>query len=183
MILTEITPSSHCVTLDLAYATASNFTGAPVYRRPVCYLNPEAATLLARAVELARPIGLGLKIFDAYRPTEAQWRMWNHTPDPEFLADPRRGSAHSRGAAVDLTLIDAGGRELEMGTVFDAFTSRSHHGDTEISAQAQRNRHLLLGIMNAAGWDFYKSEWWHYQLFDAHRYPLISDRALQNSMM
>jgi len=70
-----------------------------------------------------------------------------------------------------------------MGTEFDTFTPRSHHGDITVSAEAQRNRHLLLGIMSAVGWDFYESEWWHYQLFNAHRYPLISDRALQKSMM
>ena len=183
MVLVEITPASYSLTLDLAYATARNFTGAPIYRRAVCYLNPDAAGLLARAVELAAALGLSLKIFDAYRPTEAQWRMWSHTPDPEFLADPRRGSPHSRGAALDLTLVDDRGDELEMGTAFDAFTPRSHHGDTLVSREAQRNRHLLLGIMSAAGWDFYKNEWWHYQLFNARRYPLISDRALQQSMM
>jgi zinc D-Ala-D-Ala dipeptidase len=183
MVLVEITPASHSVTLDMAYATAGNFTGAPIYRRAACYLNPDAAPLLARAVELAGALGFGLKIFDAYRPTEAQWRMWSHTPDPEFLADPRRGSPHSRGAAIDLTLVDSRGNELEMGTAFDAFTPRSHHGDVLVSREAQRNRHLLLGMMSAAGWDFYKNEWWHYQLFNARRYPLISDRALRVSMM
>ncbi|HYB09371.1 MAG TPA: D-alanyl-D-alanine dipeptidase [Alphaproteobacteria bacterium] len=183
MVLVEITPASHSLTLELVYATAQNFTGAPIYRRAACYLNPEAAQRLGRAAELAAALSYRFKIFDAYRPTEAQWRMWSHRPDPQFLADPRRGSPHSRGAALDLTLVDARGDELEMGTSFDAFTPRSHHGDTLVSRDAQRNRHLLLGIMSAAGWDFYKNEWWHYQLFDARRYPLISDRALQQSMM
>ncbi len=66
-------------------------------------------------------------------------------------------------------------------TSFDAFTPRSHHGDTAVSPETQRNRHLLLGLISAAGWDFYKDEWWHYQLFDARRYPLISDRAVPAS--
>jgi len=184
MALIEISAEDYGVELDLRYATARNFTGRPIYGRAACYLHADAAARLAEAVGLARAIGLRLKIFDAYRPSEAQWVLWNHTPNPEFLADPRQGSPHSRGAAVDLTLIDAQGRELEMGTDFDAFTPRSHHGDTEIPAQAQRNRHLLLGLMTAAGWDFYQYEWWHYQLFNAHdSYPLYSDEDLPESLM
>ena len=109
--------------------------------------------------------------------------LWNAFPNPEFVADPRRGSPHSRGAAVDLTLIDAAGRELQMGTPFDDFTSASHHGSSGVSAEAQRNRTLLLGLMTAAGWDFYRNEWWHYQLFNARSYPLISDSALAEGLM
>jgi D-alanyl-D-alanine dipeptidase len=101
-----------------------------------------------------------------------------------FLADPRRGSPHSRGAAVDLTLIDGDGVALPMGTEFDAFAPLSHHANREIPVDAQRNRLTLLGIMSAAGWDFYSREWWHYQLFDARaRYPLLSDSVLPASMM
>jgi len=121
--------------------------------------------------------------FDALRPVEAQWALWNVNPDPEFLADPRRGSPHSRGAAVDLTLLDAEGLELDMGTGFDAFTPLSHHGRTDVPAAAQRNRLLLMGLMTAAGWDFYRNEWWHYQLFDARHYPLICDADLARPMM
>ena len=171
------------VEIALAYATAANLTGKPIYRRAHCYLHPEAAAALARAVELAGAQGYRLKIFDAFRPAEAQWVMWNHTPDPEFLADPRRGSPHSRGAAVDLTLIDAAGRELDMGTGFDAFTPLSHHASLDVSRAAQANRFTLLGIMTAAGWDFYRNEWWHYQLFDSRRFPLLSDSALAEGLM
>lgn len=181
--LVAIAPPRFDVDLALAYATADNFTGRPVYGRAGCYLRAEAAALLARAVELAADVGLRLRIFDAFRPTEAQWVLWNHTPDPEFLADPRRGSPHSRGVAVDLTLIDAAGRPLDMGTAFDAFTPRSHHGAGGLGAEAARNRHLLLGLMTAAGWDFYRNEWWHYQMFDSRRFKLISDAALAQPMM
>ena len=184
MNLVEITPSAYDVVLDIAYATANNFTGKAVYARPACYLNVDAAACLAAAVGLARPLGLRFKIFDAFRPAQAQWVLWNHTPDPGFLADPRRGSPHSMGAAVDVTLIDGAGRELEMGTPFDAFTALSHHGRTDISAEAQRNRALLLGLMTAAGWDFYRNEWWHYQLFDARaKYPVLGDEVLPAPMM
>ncbi|HKW53374.1 MAG TPA: D-alanyl-D-alanine dipeptidase [Stellaceae bacterium] len=183
MSLVEITPQSHQVVIELAYATASNLTGKPLYRRAACYLHTEAATKLSRAVALAQAIGLGIKIFDAFRPSEAQWLLWNACPDPNFLADPRRGSPHSRGAAVDLTLLDAAGRALDMGTSFDAFTPLSHHGNTEVSAEAQRNRFVMLGLMSAAGWDFYGNEWWHYQLFDARQYPLLGDADLSAPMM
>lgn len=184
MVLVPIRPPDFDVDIALAYATADNFTGRPVYRRAACWLNPEAAELLQRTISLARPLGLRLLVFDAFRPAEAQWVLWNHSPDPDFLADPRRGSPHSMGAAVDLTLLDGDGRPLDMGTPFDAFTPLSHHGTTTISAEAQRNRALLLGLMTAAGWDFYRNEWWHYQLFQARaRYPVLSDSVLPEPMM
>ena len=91
------------VEFDLVYATTRNFTGAPVYARADCYLRQQAVMRLERAVKLAATIGFGFVIFDAFRPSEAQWRLWEHTPDPDFLADPRRGSPHSRGIAIDLT--------------------------------------------------------------------------------
>jgi len=183
MPLVPISESDYDVEISLAYATADNFTGKPVYRRAACFLHEDAAVILRRAVELAAPMDLRLKIFDAFRPTEAQWVLWNHSPDPDFLADPRRGSPHSRGVAVDLTLIDAEGRELDMGTRFDEFSPRSHHGAPGISVDAQGNRMILLGIMTAAGWDYYRNEWWHYQLLDSKRYPLISDAELADGMM
>jgi len=183
-MLIEVTPQDHGVLLDLAYATAANFTGAPVYGRAACYLHPHALDKLERARDLAAPLGLRLKIFDAFRPVEAQWALWRHTPDADFVADPRLGSTHGRGAAVDLTLTDETGADLDMGTGFDDFSPRAHHGRTDVSPEAQRNRALLLGLMTAAGWDFYGKEWWHYQLFDARRaYPLCSDSVLTQSMM
>lgn len=183
MTLVPIAPSDFDVTLALAYATPDNFTGRPVYRRAAAYLHPVAAEHLTRAVNLAKVQELRLKIFDAFRPAEAQWVMWNHTPDPNFLADPRRGSPHSRGVALDVTLCTLDGTELDMGTRFDDFTPRSYHADTGISALAQRNRFLLLGLMTAAGWDFYRNEWWHYQLFDPRRFPVLSDCAVTPGLM
>lgn len=177
--LVEITEITHGVEIDLKYATADNFTGRPVYGHAACYLHRDAEKLLKAAVRLAAAQGWRLRIFDAFRPSEVQWKLWNHTPDPEFLADPRRGSPHSRGAAVDLTLIDkAGGQALDMGTAFDAFTPMSHHGNQDIAPEAQHNRLLLMGLMTTAGWDFYRNEWWHYQLFDSRDYPVMGDADL-----
>lgn len=183
MALVEIAPPEFDVERDIVYATADNFTGAAVYTRPACFLHPDAARALKTAIDLAAVHGLRFRIFDAFRPSEAQWILWNHTPDPDFLADPRRGSPHSRGVAVDLTLVDGEGRALDMGTGFDAFTPRSHHGNREVGTEAQRNRHFLLGLMTAAGWDFYRNEWWHYQLFNARDYELLDDSALPLSMI
>lgn len=181
--LTPIVLPDYDVDVDIRYATADNFTGKPVYSRVGCYLHPEAAQCLAKAIDLAARQSLRLRIFDAFRPSEAQWTLWNHTPDPHFLADPAKGSPHSRGVAVDLTLLSHAGAELDMGTMFDAFTPLSHHGNTEISAEAQRNRFLLMGIMTTAGWDFYRNEWWHYQLFNSRQYPLLSDADAGTRLM
>ncbi len=183
MVLLEITPPAFDVDIDLMYAGDGNFTGAPIYRRAACYLHPHAAAALGRAVDLAAALGLRLKIHDAYRPAEAQWALWAHSPDPRFLSDPRRGSPHSRGVALDVTLVDGDGRELDMGTAIDAFTPLAYHASMRVSEAAQRNRFLLLGLMTAAGWDNYRNEWWHYQLFEPRRYPLLADSAAGAHMM
>ena len=183
MQLVPITRPDFDVEISLAYATADNITGQPVYARADCYLLTPAAAALQRAIRQAARLGLRLRLFDALRPTEAQWKLWNFNPDPEFLADPRRGSPHSRGVAVDLTLIGEDGRDLDMGTAFDAFTPLSHHGNARVAAHAQRNRLLLMGLMTDAGWDFYRNEWWHYQLFDARQYRLWNDADLPRPMM
>jgi D-alanyl-D-alanine dipeptidase len=184
MTLFPVTAATHDVEIDLRYATAQNFTGRPVYAKAVCWLHQDALACLEKAIGLAARQKMRFRLFDAFRPQEAQRKLWAHTPDPGFLADPARGSAHSRGVAVDLTLIGEDGRDLDMGTEFDAFTPLSHHGNDGVSPEAQRNRFLLLGLMSAAGWDFYGNEWWHYQLFNARaRYPLLSDSALPDGMM
>jgi D-alanyl-D-alanine dipeptidase len=185
MRLIELTPENDGVTIALAYATADNFTGRPIYRRAGCYLHADTHALLRRAVALAAPLGLRLKILDAFRPAEAQWVLWHHLPDADYIADPRRGSPHSMGAAVDLTLTDAAsGAELDMGTGFDDMRPASWHGDITIGVHAQRHRALLLGLMTAAGFDFYGREWWHYQLFKPRgRYPVLSDSVLAEGLM
>ena len=182
-MLVEIQPSANLL-IDVRYATADNFTGKPAYSAAKCYLHPEAAAHLKKAETLAASLGLRLKIFDAFRPLEVQQALWNHTPDPDFLSQPGVGSTpHCRGVAIDLTLVDKQGNELDMGTAFDAFTPLSHHASTEISPSAQQNRFTLLGIMTAAGWDFYRNEWWHYQLFNARQYPALTDKEAQTGMV
>ncbi len=179
MTLVPVTPETHDITLDLAYGRPDNVAGFVLYTRPRLYLHAAAEDRLRRAIALAAPLGLRLHVFDGWRPTEVQWLLWNHVPGAEgYIADPRRGSPHSRGVAIDLTLARRDdGQLLEMGTAFDDFSERAHHARTDISVEAQRNRALLLGIMTAAGWDNYMREWWHYQLFNSRQYPLYSNSA------
>ena len=183
MSMVEITAADFDVEIALAYATPDNITGKPIYARAACYLHADAAEKLKAAVALAAALGFRFRIFDAYRPTEAQWKLWEAFPSEEFVANPRKGSPHSRGVAVDLTLIDASGNELDMGTGFDEMRPISHHARTDIPVEAQRNRFALLGIMSAAGWDFYKNEWWHYQLFQSRDYPLVDQATLPQPLM
>ncbi len=182
-MIIDIAPPAFDVDLDLLYATPDNLTGAPIYRQPLCLLHPHAADRLRTAIDLARGIGRRLRLYDAFRPVEAQWTLWHAFPDPAYIADPRIGSMHSRGVAVDLTLADKDGQPLDMGTGFDDMTERSHHGRTDLTRKQQRNRAALLGIMTAAGWQHYACEWWHYQLPDAEGYPLLTDAAAGGRLM
>ncbi len=176
--LIELSPEHWLI--DMPYADQRNFTGQAVYDYAYCYLHQEAYQCLLTVKKLAACLGLQLKIFDAYRPPEAQFILWHHTPDPDFLANPyRHGSGHSRGVAVDLTLVDnITHTELEMGTPFDEFSDYAWHGHTEISQEAQKNRLLLLGLMTQAGFEHYQHEWWHYNLPHTRRYPLVADQTL-----
>lgn len=174
--LVAVAPPAFAVSLDLAYARTDNLAGAPLYREAACWLHPDATPFLQRAIALAAALGLRLRLFDAYRPPEAQKRLWQALPDPEYVADPRRGSHHSRGVALDLTLEHPQTRQpLPMGTPFDDMSVASHHGSLAIGREALSNRSLLLGIMVAAGWCPYTPEWWHYQLPEAAAYPLLPD--------
>ena len=121
-------------------------------------------------------------MFDGYRPPKAQEIFWKHLPDPRYVADIVQGSNHSRGVAVDLTLVDERGQELDMGTTFDTMNERSHHFDPGLSVQAQRNRLWLLAIMTQAGFKRIDSEWWHYELPEALEFPLISDDSIPCSL-
>lgn len=178
MSLIEITKSTHNIVLDMRYATSNNFTGEVIYNSPRCFLHKDALQKLEAAIELAAQQNLHLKILDAYRPQAAQEKLWSVCPDPNYVAPPQSGSHHTRGVAVDLTLVDSNGQELDMGTPFDSFDVTSHHGTTMISKEAAHNRYILLGIMMSAGWDLFINEWWHYQLFKPREYPLITEHGV-----
>ncbi|KVU76490.1 D-alanyl-D-alanine dipeptidase [Burkholderia ubonensis] len=173
--LIEVTRASHGVEIDLVYASERNLTGKPIYRAERCLLLEPAEACLREAIALAASAGVNLKIFDAYRPPEVQRALWEFLPDPTYVADLGLGSNHSRGTAIDLTLVDADGEELDMGTRFDAMTAASSHFYNGHPPHVQRNRLLLLGLMHAAGFVHIESEWWHYELPDSQRFPMIQN--------
>ena len=175
--LIPIVSDTHDVAIDLVYATDRNLTGKPIYRAAHCLLLEPAETALRRAVAIARGAGLRLHIFDAYRPPRAQQALWDFLPDPTYIADVKIGSNHSRGTAIDLTLLDANGTALDMETGFDDMTAASAHFAEGLSPSVQRNRLLLLGVMQAAGFTHIPSEWWHYELPGSRALPLIDDGA------
>ena len=175
--LVHITGQSHDVMVDLMYAGDNNFTGQVIYDHPLCFLHPEAEAGLRKAIAAARGFGFRLKILDAFRPQEAQEALWAVAPNPDYIADPKKGSNHTRGVAVDLTLIDAQGQALDMGTPVDTMSAASHHFHADHSSAVQVNRMRLLTVMLEAGFVHHPREWWHYQLPDAHRFPLIDSHA------
>ncbi|KAF1032717.1 MAG: D-alanyl-D-alanine dipeptidase [Pseudomonas sp.] len=173
--LVEIAPPEYPVEVDLIYATADNLAGVAIYRNARCLLHAEAAECLRKASQFARQAGYTLRIYDAYRPAYAQQLLWQALPDPNYVRDPRLGSHHTRGVAVDLTLLDEHGEPLDMGTAFDAMEPKSHPFYPDLPPHVQRNRLLLLGIMLGAGFKAIATEWWHYELPDAENFPLIEE--------
>jgi D-alanyl-D-alanine dipeptidase len=167
--------SSHGIPLDIRYATANNFMKTPLYPEAKAYLRaPAAAALRAVQNDLAAR-GLGIKVFDAYRPYSVTERMWEPIKNPDYVADPAKGSRHNRGAAVDLTLIDLKtGAELPMPTGYDDFTSRAAHAFTDLPADVLANRALLREAMERRGFAPLPSEWWHYDFNGWERFELMN---------
>ncbi len=149
--------------IDMPYATKNNFTGVELYKHPKAYLHIEPAKELKNIENELLKKGLTLKIFDAYRPYNITCKMWQLTPNRHYVANPKKGSNHNRGIALDLTITDINtGKELDMGTNFDNFTDSAHHGFQNISIKAKNNRKLLKDIMNKHGFRTLEKEWWHY---------------------
>ncbi len=158
------------IAVELRYATEDNFTGAAIYEFSDAYLRLGTARRLAAAQALLAEQGCGLKIWDAFRPTAAQFRLWEVCPDSRYVADPEKGfSSHSRGSAVDVTLVDAEGNELAMPTAFDDFTPLADRDWSDVSdAAAAANAQRLEAAMTAAGFRPYFGEWWHFSDTDAY---------------
>ena len=170
------------IAVDLRYATPANFVGADMYSPFDCaWLHNDAAAMLERTAEALarREPGLRILVLDALRPQRVQERMWKAlegTPLTQYLADPARGSIHSFGMAVDVTLVDAAGRELDMGTGFDDLTELSHPALEEgfltrgdLKAAQLANRRVLRNAMGEAGWRGIRTEWWHFDAGDRDR--------------
>jgi D-alanyl-D-alanine dipeptidase len=162
------------IPLDVRYATTNNFMKEALYPVAKAYLRAPAARALADVQRELAPRGIGIKVFDAYRPYRITERMWEPIKNPDYVADPAKGSRHNRGAAVDLTLIDLRtGEELPMPTGYDDFTPRAAHAFTELPADALANRALLREVMTRHGFEPLPSEWWHYDFGGWERFELL----------
>lgn len=182
-LLTDVRSLDSTIVVELRYATANNFTGAPLpgYQANRAFLRREAAAALARVERDLRSQGLGLKIFDAYRPVRATLAMVDWTERvhrPDLLKDGyiASRSRHNLGLAIDLTLIELStGKELEMGTPFDTFSAAAHTANATGVAAANRAR--LKAAMEREGFVNYDQEWWHFS-YDVAK-PLRFDRVIQ----
>src|SRR5207302_168764 len=150
------------VRLDIRYATENNFTHQRVYAEARCLLRRAVAERLARVQAALAVDELGLLVFDCFRPLSVQRRFWALVPDERYVADPRKGSRHNRGAAIDLTLVDAGGKPLDMGTDFDDFGPRAHRDFRELPQPALDHRARLERAMAKEGFTGLPTEWWHF---------------------
>jgi D-alanyl-D-alanine dipeptidase len=161
--------------LDLRYAGLNNFMHQKLYP-PITttYLRKAAADQLAVIQKELNEKGLGLKIFDAYRPYSVTEKLWEPVKDDRYAADPKKGSGHNRGIAVDLTIIHLKNtKELDMGTGFDNFSDTDHHAFTELPTEVLQNRLLLKNIMEKHGFKALDTEWWHYYLSDGNEFELM----------
>lgn len=157
---------------DMRYATKDNFLKAQVYECAECYLRYKTVKALLSANNECIKLGYKIKIFDCYRPLDIQKKMWKIVSDPNYVADPSKGSIHNRGGAVDITLVDVKGNELDMGTGFDFFGIQASHTYKKLSATVLKNRALLKKIMLKNGFSAFESEWWHYNLKDTKKFSV-----------
>lgn len=161
------------ILIDLRYATPYNFMHRVLYHHSEALLRRPAARALDSVQRMLRTKGYTLKIWDAYRPYSITEKMWEPVKDDRYAADPHTGSGHNRGIAVDLTIVSLHtGQELDMGTGFDNFTDSAHH-NFPLPDSIAANRLLLKTTMEQFGFKALPSEWWHYALPDANRYPLM----------
>lgn len=156
---------------EVRYATRHNFTGHVLYPRPRLFVHRDTARALSRVQRDLQRQGLGLKVWDAYRPLSVQRRMWNLVRDERYVSNPAKNKGrHTRGTAVDVTLVDKLGRELPMPSDFDDFSQRAHRDYQGGTADERRHRRLLEDVMQKHGFVGYPTEWWHFDLADWEKY-------------
>jgi zinc D-Ala-D-Ala dipeptidase len=173
--LVELIKLEKSIKLDIRYARSDNFVGKAVYTEARAFMQRDAAEALLRIHKTLKKKGLGLVIFDGYRPWSVTKLFWEVTPEDKriFVADPKNGSRHNRGCAVDLSIYDRkSGKLLEMPTDFDDFTEKAspnYKGATELQT---KNRELLRSVMEAEGFTVNKNEWWHFDHKDWKNYGI-----------
>jgi D-alanyl-D-alanine dipeptidase len=160
--------------LDIRYATRYNFTGEQLYPAPTAWLQRDAADALARVQKNLRAQGLGLRVFDAYRPLTVQQKMWDLIRDERYVSNPAVNQGrHTRGTAVDVGLTDLMGNPLPMPSGFDDFSEKAHADYEGASAEEQKNREILRRAMEAEGFTVYPTEWWHFDFQSWETYPVL----------
>jgi len=157
---------------EIRYATAYNFTGRVLYPFPTAFVHKDVAAALQKVQEELSWDGLGLKIYDGYRPISVQAKMWALVPDERYVSDPAKSRGkHTRGTAVDVTLVDGKGNELRMPTGYDDFTEKAHRFSTKWSKEERTNSLKLEAVMKKHGFLPFSYEWWHFDFQDWEKYP------------
>ena len=150
------------VVLDIRYATTNNFVGEVLYPSARCFLVKDAALALKEVQQDLKKQGYRLKVYDGYRPLSVQKRMWEILPDSRYVADPKGGSRHNRGYAVDVSLLDIDGNAVLMPTEFDEFSEKAHSDYMDIPEEAKKHRKILRDAMEKRGFTGIDTEWWHF---------------------
>jgi D-alanyl-D-alanine dipeptidase len=162
------------IVLDIRYATKNNFTGRQVYPQAMAFARQPVVAALKKIQAELKPRGLGLKIYDAYRPYAITVKFYEIAKDTTFVSDPRKGSRHNRGCAIDLTLINLKtGKELDMPTGYDSFSKEAAPDYAALSPVKLHNRALLRKMMEKYGFNVYPSEWWHYDFTGWQNFDLL----------
>ncbi len=164
------------IVYDLRYATTNNFMHRIMYPEKTVYtfMRLPAAESLEKVQKELNENGLGLKIFDAYRPFSVTVKFWELVHDERYVANPSKGSGHNRGIAVDLTIINLQtGKELNMGTGFDNFTDTAHQTFTNLPEEILQNRGLLKSTMEKYGFKALDTEWWHYYFINKNNFEIL----------
>ena len=175
--LVDITTVNPRIQIFLVYKTENNFTKQIIYPQSAkAYLDELVAKALSEVQCDLEKQGLGLLVWDAYRPLSAQWVMWQAVPDERYVSNPRKGGRHTRGTAVDVTLVDLKtGKKLEMPTDFDDFTDKAWRSNVDCSLVARKNRQLLQDVMEKHGFEGMPYEWWHFDYKGWKSYVAIDD--------
>ncbi len=172
--LVEIKKYIPDVVLDIRYATTNNFMHRRMYPQAQAFARLPVVMALKDVQADLKTKGLGIKIYDAYRPYTITVKFYEQTPDTDFVASPRLGSKHNRGCAIDMSLIDLKtGKELDMPTGFDSFSKKAAANYTELPPQEIANRELLKSVMAAHGFRVIATEWWHYDFNGWAQFPLL----------
>lgn len=176
MQLVEIVKVIPNVKLDIRYATKNNFTGVAVYREARAFARKPVVDALQKVQDELNKQGLGLKFFDGYRPYAVTVKFWEvtHLAKKAFVANPKAGSRHNRGCAVDLTIVNLkSGKALEMPTTYDSFSEAASPTYEDITPLQRKNRDFLIKIMENHGFTVFKNEWWHYDFNGWEKFPLM----------